>query len=545
MRPSPDPVWTLFRRRTFSRLAYWFQVLGFDLRDRSLSNLFYFFYFCAFWLAWGVATFAILGHWLAKSFKFLPEVSPPDFSIRYGAIILVTWGLIKFWQVVRRSPFVFSESDAYLLCQAPVSRWRVGLAWFLMDWFRAALPFAAGSVILSFALTYLALSGVSNFQALPTYFAANLRSLAIVLPLQMGLQAGLYGLGAWRLRRDRPPGNLFWLRLTALPLSLVLFAALIFHNWGGIILAPLSFPLQAAFSDLGSPTAWLLRAALAFLILVLGMASLLVWSGRMHLGRAAQETRVESVIRQALRVMNFEVIETLHNQKNLSATHSPSQLPIRSGVWVLVWKNLTQSWRSTRASQVGRWVYFFFLSMIVFLPSSWVARLILGGFWAVLLGSLVTDRLRSDLARWWLLRSLPFQNSHLLFALLGPAWGLGVLLSSLALVLTRPPTPFGWLTAALLPFLAACAALGSTFDILIHAKSRVLMAPGIAKENVPRQDIQGVLIILISVGFPLGLLTWSSSQPSGFVWGLLSLPLALLITIVLRRFVLSAYRWIK
>ena len=29
--------------------------MGFNMRDRSLNNLLYFVYFCAFWLAWIVA----------------------------------------------------------------------------------------------------------------------------------------------------------------------------------------------------------------------------------------------------------------------------------------------------------------------------------------------------------------------------------------------------------------------------------------------------------------------------------------------------------
>lgn len=288
MPSSPDPVWILFRRRTFSRLAYWCQALGFDQRDRSLNNIFYFVYFCAFWLVWSIAVFDLLGSALAETFEFLPEFSPPALVSLLGAFILAAWGLFKFWQVAGRSPFVLGESDAYLLCQAPVYRRSVGLAWFLMDWFGTVFPFAAGAILLSFALTDVALSDVAGFRSLPIYFASNLRSLAIILPLQMGLQAGLYGLGALRLRRDRPPGKLFWLRLTVPPLGLGLLAALFFPNWRAIVLTPLTFPLQAAFGDVVSPTAWLVRAGITLLILVLGMAGLLVWAGRMHLGRAAE-----------------------------------------------------------------------------------------------------------------------------------------------------------------------------------------------------------------------------------------------------------------
>ena len=543
MRPSQDPVWILFHRRTFSRLAYWFQTLGFNLRDRSLTNLLYFVYFCAFWLTWIVAVFALLGSWLVEAFEFFPGISPSTFATLMGAFVLAAWGLFEFWRVAGRSPFVFSEPDAYLLCQTPAKRRSVGMAWFLMDWFGTALPFAAGVILLSFALEDVALSDTASFQMLPTYFASSLRALVISLPLQMGMQAGLYGLGALRLRRDRPPGQLSW-RLIILPLCLGLLAALFFPNWREIVLTPLTFPLQAAFGEVVSPTAFWIRAGQSLLILALGMAGLLICADRMHLGRAAQETRLESVIRQARSVMNYELVEILQNQSKMGVTHPTSRLPARNGVWMLIWKDLVQSWRSLRASQVVRWIFVFFLSMGIFLSSGWVVQLIIGVVWAVSLGSLTTNRLRNELARWWLLRSLPFRTPILILALLIPACGLGILLSWLALALSGPSLPFSWLAAALSPFLVACAALSSTHDIIDHAKARVLMTPGLAEENVPRQDIQGVLTISISVGLPLGLLTWGSSFPGGIVWELLSLPVAILISILLFRSVLRVYRWI-
>jgi hypothetical protein len=544
MRPSPDPVWTLFRRRTFSRLAYWCLALGFDLRDRSLTNRFYFIYFCAFWLAWMVVVFAMLGSALAGSFEFLPTVSPPALVVLLGAFILAGWGLVQLWQVTGRSPFVFGEPDAFLLCQAPIGRRSVGLAWFLMDWLATVLPFAAGAILFSFALAENALPHAVSFRDLPAYFVASLRALIIILPLQMGIQAVLWGVGALRLSRNRLPEQWFWPRLLTLPLGLGLLTALFLPGWRIIVMAPLAFLLQAAFSDVLSQSGWLVRAGLGLLVLTLGLASLLVWADRIHLGRAAQETRLQSNIRLARGTMNYELARIISRQSKMKATRPPSQLPVRSGAWMLAWKDLVQSWRSMHTSQVLRWVWIFFLSLGIFLAPGWVVQLIIGGIWSVSLGSLVTSRLRSDLARWWLLRSLPLRDSDLLLAQLGPACGLGVLLSWLALALANPPSSFGWLAAVLIPFLVVSTALGSARDILDHARARVLMTPGLAEENVPRQDIQGVLTILISVGLPLGLLAWGSFHPGGLMWMLLSLPVAALITVVNFKSALSVYRWI-
>ena len=112
---SPDPIWIIFRRRIFSRLAYILLALGFDLRDRSASNLFYFVYFCAFWLAWCVAVFAMLGSALADFLEAFSANSSVALVVSFTAFILALWGLIELWQVTGHSPFVFSEQDAFLL----------------------------------------------------------------------------------------------------------------------------------------------------------------------------------------------------------------------------------------------------------------------------------------------------------------------------------------------------------------------------------------------------------------------------------------------
>src|SRR5512140_2556295 len=125
-----DPVWTLLRRRLVTSLRYWLTPLGYDLRDQSLSNRIYLLYFCAFWSLWALAVFSILGSGLAQLLGLL-NAGPGPTLVALGEYGLVLWGILMLWQVSRRSPFIFSEQDAYLLCQTPVSRGKVGLAWFL------------------------------------------------------------------------------------------------------------------------------------------------------------------------------------------------------------------------------------------------------------------------------------------------------------------------------------------------------------------------------------------------------------------------------
>jgi hypothetical protein len=545
MRADPNPVWDLFRRRTFSQVAYWSVVLGYDPRDRSLTNRFYFIYFLLFWAAWFVAGFVGLGSALAGLLATFPAVSPPGLAVLLGDFALAGWGLVQLWQVTGRSPFVFSEPDSYLLCQTPLDRRSVGLAWFLMDWFGSILPFAAGAVLFAFTLVEATLPGGLTLASVLAYFTSSLRAVAVVVPLQMGLQAALWGLGAFRLRRDRPPEWLPWLRLAAMPFGAALLAAAFLPSWRVVVLCPLTFPLQAAFTTDFPTLAWLEREILVLLFLAFGLVFMSAWARRIHLGRAARETRLQSTIRLAASTLNFELADILRHRERMKTTRPPSRLPVRRGAWMLAWKDLLQSQRSVLPGVVLRWAWVFSLSLGIFIASGWVVRLILGGMWTITLGGLTTNRLRTDLARWWLLRSLPLRASRLLLAELGLSCEVAILLGWLSLPLVGSPTSFDWLFAALLPLLVASAALGTARDILDHAKARVLMTPALAEENVPRQDIQGMLTILVSVGLPLGLLLWTDLHGGGFLGGLISLPLAFLITAFNFRSVLSTYRWIK
>jgi hypothetical protein len=144
-------------------------------------------------------------------------------------------------------------------------------------------------------------------------------------------------------------------------------------------------------------------------------------------------------------------------------------------------------------------------------------------------GKLTISRLRSDLARWWLLRSLPLRSVDLLKTELGLSWGFAVLLGWLALVLSGEGFLLCLVAAALLPFLAANSTLASTQDILNHSETRVLMSPSIAEENVPRQNIDGVIRALISVFIPLGMFSWYFVHPNQSIIGLAALPVALFI----------------
>ena len=95
--------------------------------------------------------------------------------------------------------------------------------------------------------------------------------------------------------------------------------------------------------------------------------------------------------------------------------------------------------------------------------------------------------------------------------------------------------------ALLLPFLAASASPRDCPGISwITPAPAVLMAPAYAEENVPTQDIQGVLTILIVDGVPLGMLLWGVAYNT-LAWGIMALLLSVVFTFLLFRAVNSVY----
>jgi hypothetical protein len=288
-------------------------------------------------------------------------------------------------------------------------------------------------------------------------------------------------------------------------------------------------------------------ASLSLCLLYLGLGYLLLYSGtkKMNLGRAAQETTRLAAIQQARSYWDFSLAETLAQRQRLDRPRPPSRLPLHPGLWVLVWKDALQSLRSMRLAQIGTWVWVFSLSLGMFTPLQVPVRFVLAGLWTISYGGLATQRLRNDLGHWWLLGSLPLRATDILKAELGLSWCLGVGAGWLALTFSSQPFAVSLNAALLLPFLAASSALGSANDILRRSKARVLLSPSIAEENVPQQNIGGVIQSLISVLIPFGMLAWSAAHPAQAIIGLLAVPLAAVIVLINFGSVVRAYRWIE
>ncbi len=154
-----------------------------------------------------------------------------------------------------------------------------------MDWLGTAPIFLAAGIVLAFAIKDASLAGTVRVEDLPAYLLAGMRTIAIVLPLQLGLQAGTWGLGALRIARNGPRRGEMQFRLPVILAGMALFTSIFASIWRTVFLFPLAYPLQAAFLA-GEPlSTWLFQAGAALATAGLGLLLLLATAGKIHLGR--------------------------------------------------------------------------------------------------------------------------------------------------------------------------------------------------------------------------------------------------------------------
>jgi hypothetical protein len=535
------PVWTLFSRRSLRRLAYWLSALGYNLNDRSVTNRVYLVYFAAFWLAWILAMLALMGGGLAQAMVTVQDrVSPPDAAVGIMSFSLATWAALTAWRVVGRSPFVFSDDDAYLLCQTPVSRRRVALAWFFQGVAAPVLALGGATVVLAFGLVGWHYQTGTGLALLALSIRASARALSLIVPLQLAVMACVWALGALRLRwRTMPRSLVFGVRI---------IAAAYLLGWlvppvRPALSAPFRFPLEAAYAQgtAGSTPAGLVLAE-CWLSLAAGLALLWLASGRMSLSLAAAETSHMEAISRARSYGEFDLVESIMLRRRLGTAHRPSPLASGPRRLILLRKTVLQGIRTFRLRDLFQLVWMLMLTGAMFRVSSLALQMLLAAVWTLVLGGFLTVQLRHELAHWWLLRSLPLKAGALLGQALGLAGGLAVVVGWLGLAGSDMPPIGTWAAALTVPLMVSSVAMASSADVLRRSHARVLMSPSLADENVPKPGVAGAVHGLVSVLVPFGIIVGSLYLPGASVWGLAGLAVGALIARVNAHTLLAAYR---
>jgi hypothetical protein len=515
-------AWMVRLRQMEGRFAFWLTLIGYNKRDKSLSHRIYLGYALVFMCFWVFAVFTLLAGSGAGLLKLLNPADPRAPAEWLAFLAISIWGVISLVRYTRRTPFVFSEDDAYLICQTPIDRRAVALAWFPADWLESALPFWAVMVTLGFSLAEIGLHGQATVLDIPAYVLMGLRALILFIPLQMGLLAALWAIGAVRLQRDRDPS---WLRWAALVAAIVLVSALVLnlaaHGLSGsldfiwkVIFSPFYFSLTAAFGQ----AHWAPGLAISLAWGLLGLAALWYASKDLNLSRAAQEGRGQAAQQQAMRFGDYDKAQAIAQQARLGMGHAPSPLKAQTGDKSLVWKDAVQSLRTFHVTTLFPWIYVLSAALGIALLPGWAPRALATIIWCIAGGQAATLRLRRDLARWSLLRQLPFAASRLLLADLAAPWLLCLLVTWLGLLPAAILNPgLGLLFMVLALPVTASVTLLAAQDILRQSHVSTLMA-GAAGELSAR----GALFAFLSAVLPLGMAYWLSGQGLPLVMGVLT-----------------------
>jgi len=494
-------VWLVRSRKLLSQLEFWLGLIGYDRQTRSFSSWIYLIYVFIFFSVWIFVVLVLLADFAGQALNALPFGSPLSAAVAVGGVAFIAAFLLELYSASRRSPFVFSEADATLLCLTPVDRRWVALAWFLGEW-AARAPFLwAGAVVLGYACLEAQFPGELSAAGLPVYLLAGIRMLAIALPLHLAAQSLAWSVGAWRLgwKRDWPA-----LRWMAPFLAILIVAAWTLSSLRSEVVFPAwawgaAFPIRAGLGAAPLPSG----IGLGLLWAAVGLSLLWAAARGMSLARAAQETREQEALQTALLFGATDLARELRQRQRLGAGKKPGRLPVRPGPAALVWKNAVQGLRSFSVDQFLPWLGILGLSLAIFQVPDWGARAWLSLLWILFVGGRSVSPLRRDLGRWWLLHQFPYSSEQLVFLDLGmPLVGValtgGVALGLASWVGVAIPPLAGWL---FFPG-AVGAALAAVVDVLRQCRAGRLLAG-----SAPDRSLLSVLLGALALGIP-GCVAW-------------------------------------
>jgi hypothetical protein len=492
-------VWLLQSRVSFARLEFWLILAGYDPKTRSFESRVYLVYVILFFIIWIFATLTLLASAGKSLLELLPLGGPLSSAIVVGLLGLSAFTLVQINIAARRSPFVFSEADAHLLCLTPLDRRPVAVAWLLKDWLLSAILVWSGAVVLGYALLEAQTPGDLTAADLPRYFLAGVRMLLVAIPLHLGLHSLAWSVGALRLRGKR---RIPWLRWMALLVSIGLAGAWLLSglssgNFLPACLGLLTFPIRAGLGEVG----FLPGLGLAGLWMALGMACLWRVASEMSLTRAAQETQGMEVMKTAMFMGASDLAQEMKQRQRLGAGRKPNRFLLGQGIWSLVFRNLVQVLRKWSISQLVPWVMILSLSMGILLFPEWEARAFMVLLWILAVGQRTVIPLRKDLSRWWLMNQLPFSLESLVAGDLAlPLVGTGLLgwLGLIGAGMLEAALPaYIWL--GFLPITIGIA-LSAVVDVLRQCQSSQLLAG-----NIPDLTFLTVVMGILLVGVSLGI----------------------------------------
>ena len=518
-------------RQEEHELTYWLSIVSYDKKDRSFNNRIYLFYLILFFSVWIFVTLTFFAGVGALLLRLFNANQPAQAALLCEVLVLGIWNIFALRAALKRSPVIFSEQDATLICQMPVDHRQVTLRWFLMPWLKSAIPFWLMSITIGFSLAEIGMAGAINAGHIFAYAGYGLRAWAAMLPVHLALFAFQWVIGVYFLQKDLDRRQFAWpVMIFAIVLSSLAVFSLLYAGISDPFVKTLFFPLLAGFG-----TGSLLPSLLPSGILAVALLGLLYGvSGSFSLSRAAQETQGWEVIHTALQYGFTSYAESLQTQNRLGVRRAPSRMPALAGAGILVWKDILQSRRSFRLGSLGNWFTIFAIMLGLSLLPDLASITLAMFFWGNTIEKVSVIRLRNDLSCWPLTRQLPISYRKFLIFELGLAYLLSVMVSSAGLGLSAALFHTQIHSSILLiPGMVAGVAGIAALDVIRHSRSNLLL-----NGSVPNVNAGGILLGVLFAVIPLYIYV--------FLPGIIGLILSILVSLFLGfaafRLALHAYR---
>lgn len=464
-------------RQEERELAYWLSLVSFDHHDRSINNRIYLLYLVLFFSVWIFVTLTFFASGGSVILRLLNPDNPISAAVAIEIVIVGIWNTISLRQSLKRSPVVFSEQDATLICQMPVNPRRVILRWIFMPWVKSVVPLSLLASLLGFSLAEIVFPG-AGVNRLPEYAWYGFRALLAVIPIHSGLFVLQWLAGILVMQKSHDRHYLTWF-FVSISIFIILFSFNLAQNlvqavqfsWNN----PAILLLYPFLSGFGQGNTWVALSISIFMAGIL-LGILYLASGKFNLGQAAEETSSFHTMSSARQYGFNALSQQLRKKQKLGMTRSPSRLPALEGEKALIWKDLLQSQRSFELLSLSNWVAILGLMISIAILPDLSSRAFLFTIWVITVGKVSVLRLRSDLSCWAFVRQIPFSHKEFLKYDLLSSFVLAGFLSIVGLFIGSviSGNPFEIL-AFMIPGIIASVAGMSAADVIRRSRGDLLI----------------------------------------------------------------------
>ena len=217
-------------RQESEELSFWLSIVAYNPKDRSLSNQMYLFYLLVFFSIWWFIVLVWFANTGGMLLSLLFPMAEMNGAIGIELVVLLIWFLTILFMALLKSPVAFSEEDAYIVCQMPLSPRKLVLRWSFLPWVKSLIPFLIVAMALGFSLADVTLKaeGIAD-PSIFAYILDGLRAALVFIPIHLAGFALTWANGVWFMTHQRRKAGWIFPILTLIgvgaPLTLGILAS--------------------------------------------------------------------------------------------------------------------------------------------------------------------------------------------------------------------------------------------------------------------------------------------------------------------------------